>query len=70
MDGLRASIVGLREDVKELKERLGLKQRELSGLENEYQIVRLQVGWGEGAGVALVMGSWETTELAPFVGEL
>lgn len=43
VEDLRAMIVGLREDVKEGKDRLGLKQRELNNLESEYQILRLQV---------------------------
>ena len=42
-EALRAQVVGLREDIKDYKERLNQKQQEMSCLENEYQILRIQV---------------------------
>ncbi len=36
-------MIGLREDIKDCKERLTQKHQEMRCLENEYQIVRIQV---------------------------
>ena len=43
VDDLRAQVVGLREDIKDCKERLSQKQQEMCCLESEYQILRIQV---------------------------
>lgn len=40
---LTAEVVGLREDVKDLKERISQKQQEFACMEREYQVLRLQV---------------------------
>ncbi len=44
IEDLKAIIVGLREDIKECREGVNQKQREMTTLESDYQVIRMQVG--------------------------